>query len=169
MHPFPLQLFVAKPSLEDHVAEEDLMSSAASSRRESYCSSDGDQLRRRSSTSDVLRFRQRMRQTSTHESHEEIVDPVEDSKGDAKSKNVSEPEITITAASDASGGSSDAHSTATQSSRSAEEVMVVAGKSSLASNLETNGAEPRPRPDEPPTKTTVNMNNSLIENVTYDL
>ena len=95
MHPFPLQLFVAKPSLEDHVAEEDLMSSAASSRRESYCSSDGDQLRRRSSTSDVLRFRQRMRQTSTHESHEEIVDPVEDSKGDAKSKNVSEPEITF--------------------------------------------------------------------------
>lgn len=141
------------------------MSSAASSRRESYCSSDGDQLRRRSSTSDVLRFRQRMRQTSTHESHEEIVDPVEDSRGDARSKNVSEPEITITAASDASGESSDAHSTVTQTSRSSEEVTAMAGKSPLASNLKTNNAESGSRPNKPPTKT---MNNS-IENVTYDL
>ena len=88
------------------------MSSAASSRRESYCSTEGGGMeggkwRRRSSTSDMLRFRHRMRQASSHESHEEIhPNPVE---GQTVSEEMGaketvkttrrEPEITITAAS----------------------------------------------------------------------
>ena len=72
-----LQLFAAKSGVEELFAEDDLVSSsAASSRRESYCSTEGvgggtgeggGKGRRRSSTSDALRFRQRMQQTSSHE------------------------------------------------------------------------------------------------------
>lgn len=91
--------------------EDDLVSSsAASSRRESYCSVEGDgKWRRRSSTSDALRFRQRMRQTSSHESHEEIPNSEEnpDTTDPTKFKYRTEPAITITAASSSSQESMD--------------------------------------------------------------
>ena len=75
------------------------MSSAASSRRGSYCSSDGgEQGRRRSSTGDVLRFRQRMRETSLYVSHEEIVDAEGSQNEGSTIITRNEPEIRIIAA-----------------------------------------------------------------------
>ena len=123
------KLFAAKSSMEEGFVEEDLMSSsAASSRRESSCSTategeGGGKWRRRSSTSDALRFRQRMRQASGHESHEEIPNHQGDAhetsstssavmtgateKGGGSEARRREPEIMITAASVSSQESAD--------------------------------------------------------------
>lgn len=73
------QLFAAKPLLEEELYEEDLVSSSTSSRRESLSSADvtgeaDHQQRRRSSTSDVLRFRQMLQPRSAPHSHEVVTE-----------------------------------------------------------------------------------------------
>ena len=62
--PIHTQLFAAKSPPDEDVTEEDLASSTTSSRRESISSVDTDfdpKVRRRSSTGDVSRFKEKMR------------------------------------------------------------------------------------------------------------
>ena len=150
------------------------MSSAASSRRESYCSSDsGEQGRRRSSTSDVLRFRQRMRETSLHVSHEEIVD-VEDPQNEGRpiiTRN--EPEIRIIAATIPS---EDTQTTALTTGAGARQVSGAALTSSVSPDLRTSSSAYSTDSDTQlllqgtaATEPDVPVEHSLIENVTCDL
>lgn len=180
------QLFAAKSLQDSTVAEDDLVSSTASSRRESYCSSEGDgRWRRRSSTSDVMRFRQRMRQASGHESHEELQTPEKDSSqamGDCpNTRTRTEPEITITAASASSHESTDtttttpttksvytsdkgaASSTEDSSSKVVTAKNVSELQSSKAATCQTTTSTIHPIGQK------TNVTRSLIENETYDL
>lgn len=76
-----MQIFAAKPQLDDDFSEDDFLSSACSSRRESFCSLDtldsstsqgcgsgggsgGRMHRRRSSTSDAAKFREKLHSLS---------------------------------------------------------------------------------------------------------
>ena len=184
----PFKLFAAKSSLDDPVIEDELMSSAAtsaaSSRRESYCSSEGDgRWRRRSSTSDVLRFRHRMQQMSSHESHEEIPNPEETNKQDdqTSTRTRTEPSITITTASmssqessvglskpsrvmssveDSTGsGRTTASSSAASSSHFNQHHQADTVPTTLAASSDSQ-LEPQASPD---------VGHSVIENTTYDL
>lgn len=80
------QLFATKPFLEEGLSEEDLISSSTSSRRGSMSSVDttgelDPQMRRRSSTSDVLRFRQMLQpKASSAYTHEVTAEMIRDSE-----------------------------------------------------------------------------------------
>ncbi|CAI8054557.1 Rapamycin-insensitive companion of mTOR [Geodia barretti] len=136
-------LFAAKTGVEDPFVEDDLMSSStASSRRESYCSTEGGggaagevgRWRSSSSTSDALRFRQRMQQTSSHEeapSNLQEEGPVRQNSSTSSSTAVAasgesqsnesrrtEPEIKIIAASVSSHESTDSSRTTPGTSKS---------------------------------------------------
>lgn len=167
------QLFAAKSSLDEAVMEDDLVSSsAASSRRESYCSVEGDgKWRRRSSTSDALRFRQRMRQTSSHESHEEIPNSEENTTDPTRFKYRTEPAITITAA---SGSSQESMDTVKRPANFYKEIL-----SSMEETRSDKGPVTDPSDVREGSKITTGTDthseetatdvDSLIQNETYDL
>ena len=159
------------------------MSSAASSRRESYCSSDGDgKWRRRSSTGDVLRFRHRM-QMSSHESHEEIPNPEETNKQDdqTSTRTRTEPSITITTASMSSQESSvglskpsrvmssvedstgSGRTTASSSDASSSHFNQHHQADTVATTLAAS-SDSQPEPQASP-----DVDHSVIENTSYDL
>ena len=80
-HTHTPQLFAARPVLEEELCEDDLISSGPSSRRESISSTDivqptgdFDPYRRRSSTSDVTKFRQLVgiRVSEAHQESEDV-------------------------------------------------------------------------------------------------
>ena len=113
-------------------AEEDLVSSsAASSRRDSYCSGITEAAGeggRRSSTSDALRFRRKMRQASSHESHEEIPNHGEGDRGRGES---------TSSAAGTTGAEGENNMAATESPRKTEpEIMITAAS---ASSQESSG------------------------------
>ena len=95
-HPHP-QLFAARPSLEEELCEEDLISSGTSSRRESISSADIAQppadfdpkYRRRSSTSDVTKIRQLggIRVCVSHEESEEVPNGTVTDEGNTNANN----------------------------------------------------------------------------------
>lgn len=170
LYTLPSQLFAAKSSQDEAVTEDDLVSSsAASSRRESYCSIEGDgKWRRRSSTSDALRFRQRMRQTSSHESHEEIPNS-EENPDPTQFKCRTEPAITITAASGSSQESVDnvKRSANYYKGISSSEEGTSSDKSPVANPSDVRESQKISKVTQ--SEETATDVESLIQNETYDL